>query len=118
MSRSVPFYHYTNGPGLDGILKEGRLGVSDPKKGDAVEGRGTYGTNLAPSTRPKAIAENNWDSGWKTAMEHGKLDHYIRCEIPKDELKVRPGHGQRKDGQIFVHPEGIDLRKYPTKYGP
>ncbi|CAE7281587.1 nek2 [Symbiodinium sp. CCMP2592] len=117
MSRSVPFYHYTNGPGLDGILKEGRLGVSDPKRGDAVEGRGTYGTNLVPSTRPKAIAENNWDSGWKTAMEHGKMDHYIRCEIPKEELKDRPGHGQRKDGRIFVHREGIDLRKYPTRYG-
>ena len=50
-------------------------------------------------------------------MEHGKMDRYVRCEIPEQELEMVPGHGDRKDGKIFVHPEGVDLSKYPTRYG-
>lgn len=50
-------------------------------------------------------------------MEHGKLDHYVRCEIPEVELERYPGHGTGFRGSILVHPEGVDLSKYSTKYG-
>ena len=116
----VPFYHYTNDRGLEGILREGRIGISDPNRGDALEGPGTYGTKYPPSTRSSTIARNNWDDGWKIAMEHDKMKNYVRCEIPRKELKECRGHGGpmggRKDG-ILVHTDGIDLSKYPTKFG-
>mmetsp|Transcript_82716 Transcript_82716/g.146009 ORF Transcript_82716/g.146009 Transcript_82716/m.146009 type:complete len:321 (+) Transcript_82716:24-986(+) len=116
-ARRVPYYHYTNQEGLEGILGSGRIAPSDPKYGDAVEGRGAYGTNLPPSTRSKAIAQNNWDSGWQTAMNHGKLDRYVRCEVPATELRQVQGHGGLRQGKVLVHPKGIDLSQYPTKYG-
>lgn len=113
---AIPFYHYTSDKGVEGILKDGRIDISDPRRGDAFEGPGTYGTKYPPSTRTSTIARNNWDDGWKHAMEHGKMKNYVRCEVPREELKECRGHGGRKDG-ILVHPGGIDLSKYPTKFG-
>eukprot|EP00929_Paragymnodinium_shiwhaense_P110131 TRINITY_DN76868_c0_g1_i1.p1 TRINITY_DN76868_c0_g1~~TRINITY_DN76868_c0_g1_i1.p1 ORF type:complete len:287 (+),score=30.59 TRINITY_DN76868_c0_g1_i1:124-984(+) len=115
--RSIPVYHYTSEEGLQGILQERRISASDPLYGDARLGPGTYGTNLPPSTRPKTIALNNWDGAWRRAMDAGKLDYYVRCEVPERELDQFPGYGQRSDGKIFVHPEGLDLDRYPTSFG-
>jgi len=115
--RCVPFYHYTSERGLQGILRDGRIQPSDPTRGDAVEGPGSYGTNLVPSMRAKGIAENNWDGGWEQAVHNGKLDRWLRCEVPASELQQHPGHGNTSHGQILVHPQGIDLNKYPTKFG-
>mmetsp|Transcript_85993 Transcript_85993/g.136606 ORF Transcript_85993/g.136606 Transcript_85993/m.136606 type:complete len:307 (-) Transcript_85993:7-927(-) len=118
----VPFYHYTSDEGLKGILKDGQIRISDPSRGDAMEGPGAYGTKYPPSTRTKTVAQNNWDGGWKDAIEHGKMKNYIRCEVPREEIKECKGHGSsgggggRPDG-ILVHPHGIDLSKYNTKIG-
>ena len=114
----VPFYHYTSDDGLKGILKDGKIKISDGTRGDAVEGPGAYGTKYPPSTSTKTIARNNWDGGWKQAMEHGKMENYIRCEVPRKDLKECRGHGVhgRPDG-ILVHPHDIDLTKYATKIG-
>jgi len=114
---TVPWYHYTNRQGLEGILREGQIEESLPGRGDAREGRGTYGTNLQPSKPAVSIAKNNWDGGWNDAIHHGKMDHYLRCEIPRDHLRDYKGHGSRRDGQILVHPGHVDLTKYPTKFG-
>lgn len=118
----VPFYHYTSDEGLKGILKDGKIQISDPSRGDAIEGPGAYGTKYPPSSRTKTVAQNNWDNGWKRAIEHGKMKNYIRCEVPRKEVKECKGHGNnrgrggRPDG-ILVHPHGIDLSKYNTKIG-
>ncbi|CAK0822433.1 unnamed protein product [Prorocentrum cordatum] len=117
VERRVPYYHYTSERGLEGILRDGRIQPSDPNRGDAREGPGSYGTNLPPSTCGKAIAENNWDSGWEQAIRNGKTDRWLRCEVPASELQQYPGHGSTQHGQILVHPQGIDLTKYPTKFG-
>ena len=114
---TVPWYHYTNRQGLEGILREGKIAESLPGRGDAREGPGTYGTNLQPSRPAVSIAKNNWDGGWNEAIQHGKMDHYLRCEIPQDHLRDYKGHGSRRDGQILVHPGHVDLTKYPTKFG-
>lgn len=73
----VPFYHYTSDEGLKGILKDGKIQISDPSRGDAIEGPGAYGTKYPPSSRTKTVAQNNWDNGWKRAIEHGKMKNYL-----------------------------------------
>eukprot|EP00420_Gonyaulax_spinifera_P004110 CAMPEP_0197924086 /NCGR_PEP_ID=MMETSP1439-20131203/95075_1 /TAXON_ID=66791 /ORGANISM="Gonyaulax spinifera, Strain CCMP409" /LENGTH=269 /DNA_ID=CAMNT_0043546487 /DNA_START=54 /DNA_END=863 /DNA_ORIENTATION=- len=115
--RTRPWYHYTSGPGLAGILRDGYIEPSDPRNGDAVEGRGAYGTSYPPSTRLGTIARNNWDGGWHDAVANGKMDHYIRCEVPVRDLRQHSGHGQGSRGEILVHPLGIDLTRYATTFG-
>lgn len=113
---SVPFYHYTSDKGLEGILRDSRIDISDPRRGDAREGPGAYGTKYPPSTRTSTIARNNWDGGWREAIDHGKMRNYVRCEVPRNEVEEHPGHGGREDG-ILLHRSGIDLSKYRTRFG-
>lgn len=113
-------YHYTTRESAEQI-KDGRVIFASQPKMDGARGpggrfgRGVYLTTIEPTnwltTGPakRDIAEANFGLGGEKNFRAGKVDYYIRLEMPRDHVLKVPG----RDG-VYVYPDDLSLREYPN----
>ena len=108
------YYHYTDQDSLKKIKQSRRIRKSVLSNKDAIFGEGVYLTKLDPRNANKfQIALNNYDEGWLQGLIEGKIDCYIKINIPGSRVEQAPS-----DRDIYVYPNAdIHLDNYNWSSG-
>lgn len=113
-------YHYTSKESAEQIKASGVIIASSPKMDGSSGsggrfGRGVYLTTIEPNTwltpgrSKRDIANANYGSGGEKNLRAGKVDWYVRLEMPED--RVIQVHGRVN---TYVFPDDILLHNYPS----
>ncbi len=77
-------YHYTSKDSFDKIMSTGKLLPTDPwTTMDKAYGQGWYFTDLAPDQCDAWTVAHCW----KTISEFGKVEYYLKYDIPDEIVK-------------------------------
>ena len=103
----ITLYHYTTKKGAKQIVESGYIQESRKNKldTDVTYGEGVYLTSLAPNTGPVYIAENNYNAGWLTALEQGRIEKAIRIRIDSSNVVVC----DNRTRDVYKHPGNLYL---------
>ena len=73
-------YHYTDAPGLAGIVSSGKI-----LQTQGVTGTGVFLTRLLPANSTDLIARNNYNNAYQYKLD--KVTCYVRILLPVHELQ-------------------------------
>ena len=105
------FYHYTTAVSAVQIGHSQKIRQSEDKNHDAINGPGTYLTQLSPSHSKHEVAKNNYDTNskvWKSNIAQGKTDACIELVLPKNEVEDCSSKLKR---DVHLYHGSIDLTK-------
>ena len=118
-NNTITLYHYTNGNGFRGIIRNRRINKSmhNARRKDVRFGEGVYLTELDPQRTPKEmIALNNWDGmNFANIVNSGKVDYCIEIVFSRNDPNLTDFSDYERS--VWLYRDDIDLNLFQVRGG-
>lgn len=97
----MPFRHFTNKDGKEGIQNFGGIKASNEQNGDAAFGVGVYVTKISPEEGKEKILINNYGT---PVGNEDKADHYFEFSTELIKSKIEKAETNR---DVYVYKASV-----------